>query len=60
MSNPNETEGNRSPADRGRLLTEQRNPRSERLDEMSAREIVALINDEDAGVIGPSPLLLLN
>ena len=31
-------------------LTEQRNPRSDRLDALDAREIVALINAEDAGV----------
>jgi len=37
--------------DRGHLLTEQRNPRSADLDAMSAREIVALINAEDARVI---------
>lgn len=32
------------------LPTEQRNPRSMRLDVMSTREIVALMNEEDAGV----------
>ena len=37
--------------DRGKLLTEQRNPRSERLDTLSPRELVELINDEDARVI---------
>lgn len=42
----------RSPAlnDRGGLLTEQRNPRSMRLDSMSVEECVALINQEDANV----------
>lgn len=34
----------------GALLTEQRNPKSMRLDVMSTREIVALINEEDAAV----------
>ncbi len=32
-------------------LTEQRNPRSHRLDTLSAREIVDLLNAEDAGVV---------
>jgi len=32
------------------LVTEQRNPRSTRLDMMSTSEVVALINDEDAGI----------
>jgi len=32
------------------LVTEQRNPRSISLDMMSTAEVVALINDEDAGV----------
>jgi len=34
----------------GALLTEQRNPKSMRLDVISTREIVALINEEDASV----------
>lgn len=37
--------------DRGHLLTEQRHPASERLDEMTAAEIVDLMNREDASVI---------
>jgi N-acetylmuramic acid 6-phosphate etherase len=36
----------------GSLLTEQRNPRSERIDEMSAIELVDLINSEDRTVPG--------
>jgi N-acetylmuramic acid 6-phosphate etherase len=32
------------------LLTESRNPRSEAIDTLSAREIVKLMNDQDAGV----------
>jgi N-acetylmuramic acid 6-phosphate etherase len=32
------------------LLTESRNPRSEAIDTLSAREIVRLMNDQDAGV----------
>ena len=51
MTEPDPPDTGRSPSDRGHLLTEQRNPRSERLDEMSARAIVDLINDDDAGVI---------
>lgn len=38
------------PPDRSRVPTEQRNPRSMRLHEMSIDEIVALINDEDRSV----------
>jgi N-acetylmuramic acid 6-phosphate etherase len=38
------------PIDYGVLTTEQRNPNSMSLDEMSAEEIVRLINDEDRGV----------
>lgn len=38
------------PPDRGILLTEQRNPRSMRLDELSVAECVRLINHEDAAV----------
>jgi N-acetylmuramic acid 6-phosphate etherase len=34
------------------LLTESRNPRSEAIDTLSAREIVALMNSEDAAVVG--------
>ncbi len=34
----------------GKLLTEQRNPRSRGIDAMGPREIVRLINSEDAGV----------
>src|SRR4030067_912439 len=34
----------------GALLTEQRNPKSMRLDVISTREVVALINEEDASV----------
>jgi N-acetylmuramic acid 6-phosphate etherase len=34
------------------LLTESRNPLSEAIDALSAREIVALMNDEDARVVG--------
>jgi N-acetylmuramic acid 6-phosphate etherase len=34
----------------GKLLTEQRNPRSRGIDTMSARELVRLINSEDASV----------
>jgi N-acetylmuramic acid 6-phosphate etherase len=33
------------------LLTESRNPRSEAIDTLSAREIVALMNAEDSGVV---------
>lgn len=36
----------------GSLLTEARNPASERLEEMSTREMLALINAEDAKVAG--------
>jgi N-acetylmuramic acid 6-phosphate etherase len=38
--------------DLGTLPTEQRHPRSMRLDTLSTREIVALINEEDATVAG--------
>jgi N-acetylmuramic acid 6-phosphate etherase len=38
------------PVDYDRLTTEQRNPKSMTLDEMSAEEIVRLINDEDRRV----------
>jgi N-acetylmuramic acid 6-phosphate etherase len=34
------------------LLTESRNPRSEAIDTLNAREIVALMNSEDAAVVG--------
>ncbi len=37
---------------RGHLVTEHRNPRSEALDRMSVREVLELINDEDAAVPG--------
>ena len=40
------------PADRSGVLTEQRNPRTMRLHEMSARELVAALNAEDALVAG--------
>jgi len=40
------------PKRRGHLITERRNPRSEELDRMSVREILELINDEDATVPG--------
>ena len=36
----------------GKLLTEARNPASERLDELSTLEMLTLINDEDATVAG--------
>ena len=36
----------------GRLTTEARNPASERMDELSTLEMLALINDEDAMVAG--------
>ena len=36
--------------DRSKLTTEKRNPRSRGIDRRSAREIVAIINKEDAGV----------
>lgn len=38
------------PPDRSHILTEQRNPRTSRLQELSARECVDLIGDEDAMV----------
>ncbi len=38
-------------ADRSHILTEQRNPRSMNLDELSVAECVALINQEDQAVI---------
>ena len=37
-------------ADWANLLTEQRNPRSERIDEVSTLEMLAIINREDAGI----------
>lgn len=40
-----------TPPDRAHILTEQRNPRTMRLHEMSVRECVDVIGDEDAGVI---------
>lgn len=41
-----------NPPDRGRLLTEQRNPRSMDLDRLSVEQCVALLNQEDATVAG--------
>lgn len=43
--------GTRRPVDRSSVLTEQRNARSMRLHEMSVAEIVALIQEEDRGVL---------
>ncbi|HET7040890.1 MAG TPA: hypothetical protein VFI13_02680, partial [Gemmatimonadales bacterium] len=39
-----------TPAFHDPRLTERRNPRSRQLDTLSSRELVALINAEDAGV----------
>ena len=38
------------PRPRGHLITEQRNPRSSELDRLSVREILELINAEDATI----------
>lgn len=43
MSNPSQT----LPSDRSHVLTEQRNPRSMNLHELSVAELVQLLNDED-------------
>lgn len=40
----------RTPPDRGALLTEQRNPRTTRLDALSIRQCVSLLNEENLSV----------
>ena len=50
--NPDDTDPGRSRAEEERRLTERRNPRSARIDQLATLEIVDLINAEDRTVAG--------